>query len=130
MATANMDDKVISHQEEIILSMTSKERKNINLLNASRRKRIAFGSGTSVQEVNRLVKQYMEMAKVMKKMSKQGAGGLLKSLFGGGLPGGSTPSEIDPNAMANMFGGNKGILPGKLPGLGNLPPNFPFGKKK
>tara|TARA_B100000700_G_scaffold7422_1_gene7923 strand:- start:230 stop:1105 length:876 start_codon:yes stop_codon:yes gene_type:complete len=130
MATANMDDKVISHQEAIILSMTSKERKNINLLNASRRKRIAFGSGTTVQEVNRLVKQYMEMAKVMKKMSKQGAGGLLKSLFGGGLPGGSTPSEIDPNAMANMIGGNKGILPGKLPGLGNLPPNFPFGKKK
>ena len=130
MATANMDDKVISHQEAIILSMTSKERKNINLLNASRRKRIAFGSGTSVQEVNRLVKQYMEMAKVMKKMSKQGAGGLLKSLFGGGLPGGSIPSKIDPNAMANMIGGNKGILPGKLPGLGNLPPNFPFGKKK
>ncbi len=130
MATANMDDKVISHQEAIILSMTSKERKNINLLNASRRKRIAFGSGTTVQEVNRLVKQYMEMAKVMKKMSKQGAGGLLKSLFGGGLPGGSSPSEIDPNAMANMIGGNKGILPGKLPGLGNLPPNFPFGKKK
>ena len=130
MATANMDDKVISHQEAIILSMTSKERKNINLLNASRRKRIAFGSGTSVQEVNRLVKQYMEMAKVMKKMSKQGAGGLLKSLFGGGLPAVSTPGEIDPNAMANMLGGNKGILPGKLPGLGNLPPNFPFGKKK
>jgi len=130
MATANMDDKVISHQEAIILSMTSKERKNINLLNASRRKRIAFGSGTTVQEVNRLVKQYMEMAKVMKKMSKQGAGGLLKSLFGSSLPGGSTPSEIDPNAMANMIGGNKGILPGKLPGLGNLPPNFPFGKKK
>ena len=129
MATANMDDKVISHQEAIILSMTSKERKNINLLNASRRKRIAFGSGTSVQEVNRLVKQYMEMAKVMKKMSKQGAGGLLKSLFGGGLPGGSAPSEIDPNAMANMLGG-KGMLPRKLPGLGNLPPNFPFGKKK
>ena len=77
MATANMNAKVISHQEAIILSMTTKERKNIYLLNASRRKRIAFGSGTSVQEVNRLVKQYMEMAKVMKKMSKQGAGGLL-----------------------------------------------------
>ena len=103
MASAQMDDKVISHQEAIILSMTSKEKQNINLLNASRRKRIATGSGTSVHDVNRLVKQYMEMAKVMKKMGKQGAGGLLKSLMGGGLPGGSPQGEDDLSSMANML---------------------------
>ena len=133
MASAHMDDKVISHQEAIILSMTSKEKQNINLLNASRRKRIATGSGTSVQDVNRLVKQYMEMAKVMKKMGKQGAGGLLKSLMGGGLPGGSPQGDVDLSSMANMLNSNKGMFPGKIPGLGNLgnlPPNFPFGKKK
>ena len=132
MSAAQMDDKVISHQEAIILSMTNKERRNINLLNASRRKRIASGSGTSVQEVNRLIKQYLEMAKVMKKMGKQGAGGLLKSLMGGGMPGGNSQGDPDLSSMANMLN-TKGMLPGKLPGLGNLgnlPPNFPFGKKK
>ncbi|HCD79592.1 MAG TPA: signal recognition particle protein, partial [Alphaproteobacteria bacterium] len=50
--------------EAIILSMTKKERRSVGLLNASRRKRIAAGSGTSVQEVNRLVKQYQDMAKM------------------------------------------------------------------
>tara|TARA_Y100000766_G_C18884719_1_gene595227 strand:- start:414 stop:1901 length:1488 start_codon:yes stop_codon:yes gene_type:complete len=132
MSAAQMDDKVISHQEAIILSMTNKERRNINLLNASRRKRIASGSGTSVQEVNRLIKQYLEMAKVMKKMGKQGAGGLLKSLMRGGMPGGNSQGDADLSSMANMLN-SKGMLPGKLPGLGNLgnlPPNFPFGKKK
>ena len=92
MATANMDDKVISHQEAIILSMTSKERKNINLLNASRRKRIACGSGTSVQEVNRLVKQYMEMAKVMKKMG----------WMAGGLQAGGWRLDADVDADVNI----------------------------
>ena len=133
MSAAQMDDKVISHQEAIILSMTKKERRNVNLLNASRRKRIASGSGTSVQEVNRLIKQYLEMAKVMKKMGKQGAGGLLKSLMGGGMPGENSQGDVDLSSMANMLNSNKGMLPGKLPGLenlGNLPPNFPFGKKK
>ena len=72
------------------------------------------------------------MAKVMKKMGKQGAGGLLKSLMGGGMPGGNSQGDADMTSMANMLN-SKGILPGKLPGLGNLgnlPPNFPFGKKK
>ena len=133
MAAAQMDDKVITHQEAIILSMSAKERNNINLLNASRRKRIASGSGTSVQEVNRLIKQYMEMAKVMKKMGRQGAGGLLKSLMGGGMQGNPSQGDIDLSSMADLMKSNKGMPPGKLPGLGNLgnlPPNFPFGKKK
>ncbi len=133
MAAAQMNYKVITHQEAVILSMTAKERENINLLNASRRKRIASGSGTSVQEVNRLIKQYMEMAKVMKKMGRQGAGGLLKSLMGGGMKGDPSQGDVDLSAMADLMKSNKGMSPGKLPGLGNLgnlPPNFPFGKKK
>ena len=62
----NIDDKVIDRNIAIIRSMTKKERANVNLLNASRRKRIARGSGTTVQEVNRIVKQFEETQKVMK----------------------------------------------------------------
>ncbi len=86
IAAAGIDDSLIKRQEAIILSMTRKERLSVGLLNASRRKRIAFGSGTTVQEVNRLVKQYQDMARMMKKMgSKTGAAGL-KALMGGGNP--------------------------------------------
>ena len=134
MVAANIDDKVITHQEAIILSMTNQEKKHVGILNASRRKRIAAGSGTSVQEVNKLVKQYMEMSKVMKRMNRQGAGGLLKSLMGGGIPGqqGQAPPE-DIASAANLLNPKSGAFPRKLPGLGSmngLPPNFPFGKKK
>ena len=134
MAAANIDDKVITHQEAIILSMTNQEKKHVGILNASRRKRIAAGSGTSVQEVNKLVKQYMEMSKVMKRMNRQGAGGLLKSLMGGGIPGqqGQAAPE-DIASAANLLNPKSGAFPRKLPGLGSmngLPPNFPFGKKK
>ena len=75
----------------------------------------------------------MEMAKVMKKMGRQGAGGLLKSLMGGGMQGNPSQGDIDLSSMADLMKSNKGMPPGKLPGLGNLgnlPPNFPFGKKK
>ena len=65
---ANIGDKTITHQEAIILSMTPKERRNPKILNARRRQRIAAGSGTTVQEVNRLLKQYKQMAQMMKKM--------------------------------------------------------------
>src|SRR3546814_4338434 len=57
---ANINDKTIAHQEAIILSMTKKERQNPKLLNGSRRRRIAEGSGTSVPEVNRLLKQLLQ----------------------------------------------------------------------
>ncbi|MCF8336340.1 MAG: signal recognition particle protein, partial [Bacteroidales bacterium] len=66
--------------EAIIRSMTPEERKDPGVLNGSRRKRIADGSGTSVQEVNRLVKQFSETRKMMKKM-KDGKGGDMKSLM-------------------------------------------------
>ena len=87
IAAAGIDDSMMKRQEAIILSMSKKERVQVGLLNASRRKRIAAGSGTSVQDVNRVVKQYQDMAKMMKKMGgKAGAAGL-KALMGGGMPG-------------------------------------------
>ena len=72
--------------EAIILSMTIQERRNHEIINGSRRRRIAMGSGTSVEEVNRLIKQFVEMRKMMKQLMKLGPGGL-SGLFGGGMGG-------------------------------------------
>lgn len=80
-------DKEMRRIEAIILSMTVKERQNHQILNSSRRKRIAKGSGTSVADVNRLVKQFMEMRKMMKKFSKMGMGNMMNMFGGGGLKG-------------------------------------------
>ena len=80
MAHANIDDKTIVYQEAIILSMTKKERRNPKILNAKRRIRIAKGSGTTVQEVNRLLKQHKQIAQMMKKMGKTGKKGMLANL--------------------------------------------------
>jgi signal recognition particle subunit SRP54 len=68
----NVDDKELVRIEAIIQSMTKKERENPALLNGSRRKRIALGSGTSVQEVNKLVKQFEQMQKMMRSFGKGG----------------------------------------------------------
>ncbi len=81
---ANLDDKILKRQQAMIGSMTRAERKNPKLLNASRKKRVAAGSGTSVPEINRLVKMHRQMADMMKSMGKKR--GLLGSLFGGGPP--------------------------------------------
>jgi signal recognition particle subunit SRP54 len=85
MADAKIDDKMVRRQEAIISSMTRAERKNVKLLNGSRRRRIAAGSGTSVEEVNRLVKQFMEMGRMVKQVSRLGQKGIqragLASLF-------------------------------------------------
>lgn len=72
MAGKEIDESVFARQEAIILSMTNKERAQPNLLNASRRRRIANGSGTTVQQVNQLVKQYQQMETMMKQMKKMG----------------------------------------------------------
>jgi signal recognition particle subunit SRP54 len=80
---ANIDSKMINRQEAIILSMTKGERKNPDLIKASRKRRIAVGAGVSVQDVNKLLKQYQQMADVMKKVSKMGKKGLMRH----GLPG-------------------------------------------
>ncbi len=88
MEEANVDDSMIARQEAIILSMTVKERQNPKVINASRRKRIAAGSGTTVPEVNRLLKQHKQMSSVMKKVGKMGKKSFLRS---GGLPPGMMP---------------------------------------
>ena len=139
IAAAGIDDSMIKRQEAIILSMTKKERVSVGLLNASRRKRIAAGSGTSVQEVNRLVKQYQDMARMMKKMGGKGGAAAIKALMGGGgMPGMGGGGMPDMNALSkglggglgNGLGGLTGGLPGGLPkglpGLGGKP----SGKKK
>ncbi len=83
IAEAKVDPKVLSHQEAIISSMTPRERKSPKLIQASRKRRIAAGSGTTVQDVNRLLKQFMEMNKMMKRVGKMGKKGLMR--------GGMTP---------------------------------------
>jgi signal recognition particle subunit SRP54 len=87
MKEANLDEKLLGRQEAIIMSMTPKERRNPNLIHASRKKRIATGSGTQVQDVNKLLKQFMEMSKMMKRVNKLGEKGLARSLEGMLPPG-------------------------------------------
>jgi signal recognition particle subunit SRP54 len=87
MASADIDDKKIAHQEAIIRSMTPRERRNPKLINGSRRKRIAAGSGTSVPEVNRLLKQYELMSKMMKKVGQMGKKGMPGMPGMSGMPG-------------------------------------------
>jgi len=82
MKNANVDEKLLSSNEAIILSMTKKERQNPDIISGSRRKRISLGSGTDVQTINRLLKQFKMMSKMMKKMSK------------GKMPKGQIPDEL------------------------------------
>jgi signal recognition particle subunit SRP54 len=88
MTDANLDETIIKRQEAIIGSMTKSERRNPKLLNGSRRRRIASGSGSSVQDVNRLLKQYQDIAGMMKKMKKLGQKGLMRHGLSAILPQG------------------------------------------
>jgi signal recognition particle subunit SRP54 len=81
MKNANIDDKVIKRQEAIIHSMTPTERKNVDLLQASRKRRIAAGAGVDVADVNRLIKQFLEMQKMMKQVQKLGKSGFVRSMM-------------------------------------------------
>ncbi len=118
LAAANVDESMLNRQEAIILSMTRRERANPQIIHASRKKRIAAGSGTSVQEINKLIKQWQEMNKVMKRMKKMG--------------GKFDPSQLPPELRAQleqMDGGAPGAglpnMPGGLPGgLPGLPKGF------
>jgi signal recognition particle subunit SRP54 len=83
LKSATMDDKRLKHVEAIVLSMTPRERQNPDLINGSRRARIARGSGRTVQEVNQLLAQFKQMQKFMKVAGKPGA----RLPFGRGFPG-------------------------------------------
>ncbi|MBH1943691.1 signal recognition particle protein [Erythrobacter sp. YJ-T3-07] len=89
MQASGMDDKVLVHMDAIMGSMTAKERANPALLNAKRKKRVAAGSGTNVQDVNKVLKMHQEMSRAMKQIKKMGGmKGLAAMLGGGGGMGG------------------------------------------
>ncbi|WP_298298184.1 signal recognition particle protein [uncultured Litoreibacter sp.] len=133
---AGLDDKVLKRQIALIQSMTKKERANPQLLQASRKKRIAAGAGMEVSELNKLLKMQRQMGDMMKKMGKMGKGGMLKQAMKGMFGKGGMPDMNDPAAMeeaAKKMGMNMPGGMGGLPGLGGgqLPPGLSgFGKKK
>jgi signal recognition particle subunit SRP54 len=110
MATHKVDDGAIRRQRAILSSMTRGERKKPDLIKASRKRRIAAGSGTTVAEVNKLLKQHQEMARLMKQMGKLGKKGLMRSGLGALFGGGGTPG----GGMGGGMGG--GLPPGFKPG--------------
>lgn len=120
LAAAGISDNIITKNCAIIDSMTRAERAKPDVLNASRRKRIAFGSGTKVEDVNKLIKMHRQMADVMKAMGSAKGGGLGKmaSMFGlgkGGIPGGM------PTGLPSNFPG----LGSGMPGFGSMPKGIP-----
>ncbi|WP_127143727.1 signal recognition particle protein [Pelagibacterium montanilacus] len=126
-----LDDKVFDRQVAIIQSMTKTERARPELLNASRRKRIAKGAGVEVSEINKLIKMHRQMADMMKKVSRGGAGGLA-SMFGGMgkkmLGGGGMPADMDPaqlEEMARAAGVDPATLTGGAGGAKALPEKLP-----
>ena len=82
MSKAKIDEGQLKRQEAVILSMTAKERRNPEVIHASRKKRIAKGSGVQVQDVNKLLKQHADMVKMMKQVNKLGEKGFMRSLGG------------------------------------------------
>ena len=88
MGKANIDDKIITRQQAIISSMTIEEKENYKVIHASRKKRIVLGSGTTIQEVNKLLKQYHTMLKMMKKYGNLDKKTLMRQGFGNMLPPG------------------------------------------
>ncbi len=128
MAGMNMDDRVFKQQEAIISSMTRLERAKPAIIKASRKKRIAAGSGTGVPQVNQLLKMHKQMAGMMKKMGRGGRKGMMNALggMGGGMPPGMggmgmPPGGMDPSALKDLGGGGLPGLPGPTGGLPGLP---------
>lgn len=138
MAEDKLTDDIMKHQEALILSMTPEERENPKVMNASRKKRIAAGSGLSVQDVNKLCKQQQQMETVMKRMKKMGMGkmmGMMKGMMGGkdqdmlaqmqGEMAEEDAGPLGPNPFADApSGGGLGLpgMGGGLPGVGGMPP--------
>lgn len=104
MAGANIDDSILKRQEAILLSMTKKERAKPDLINASRRKRIAQGSGTQVQDVNRVLKQFADMQTMMKRMNKMGGKGMMRAMSGMLGGGGMADMEEMAKNMKEQMG--------------------------
>ena len=119
MANSGMDDKVLVHMDAIIGSMTPKERAKPELLNAKRKIRIAKGSGTQVQDVNKIIKMHQEMARAMKQIRKMGGLKGLAAMFGKGGMGAAMPGLDQQMGPGGLGGGGA-----KLPGLGNMPSNL------
>ena len=91
LGNKEIDTSILKRHQAIISSMTKAERKKPDIIKASRKKRIAAGSGTTVQEVNRLLKQYDQMASMMKRFNKLGVKGLMRQGLSALLPKGMTP---------------------------------------
>jgi signal recognition particle subunit SRP54 len=129
------NSKALVHMEAMLSSMTAKERSKPELINAKRKIRVAKGSGTTVQEINKLLKMHQEMSTAMKRLKKMGGLGKLAAMFSkGGLEGalgGIAPAgALPPGGLPGLGGGAAG-----LPGLGgaspfNLPPGFDKFSKK
>jgi signal recognition particle subunit SRP54 len=119
IAEANIDDRMIRRQEAIIGSMTKIERRKPDLLNASRKRRVAAGAGVEVQEINRLLKQHRQMSDVVKSMSRDGGKGFARMAGALGGMGGADMARL------RAMGGGKLGAPGGLPGLGGDQTNTP-----
>ncbi len=118
LSASGLDEKAMKRQEAIISSMTAKERSKPAVLNASRRRRIATGSGTSVQEVNKILKMHKQMAGMMKTMAKKGGmRAMMKTMGAAGM----APDDLAKlgGAGQNLPGfGSASSQAGQLPGLG------------
>src|SRR3954470_11523821 len=128
------NSKALVHMEAMLSSMTAKERARPEVINAKRKIRVAKGSGTTVQEINKLLKMHQEMATAMKRLKKMGGLGKLAAMFSKGGLEGALGGLAPPGALP--AGGLPGLGAGgpALPGLGgspfNLPPGFDKFSKK
>ncbi|MFL4982289.1 MAG: signal recognition particle protein [Xanthobacteraceae bacterium] len=137
LAAANLDERVLKRQVAIIDSMTPQERRSPDVLKASRKKRIAVGSGTKVEDINRLLKMHRTMADMMKAMggAKRGPLAALGNMmgFGGGMPSPEQLADLAQKMPGGLPGGLPSMPPGLppglpgAPGLPGLPPKFPGG---
>ena len=128
------NSKALVHMEAMLSSMTAKERSKPEIINAKRKIRVAKGSGTTVQEINKLLKMHQEMSTAMKRLKKMGGLGKLAAMFGGGggLGGlGGLGGPGGPGGLPGLGGGGAGALPGLGGGSPfNLPPGFDKFSKK
>jgi signal recognition particle subunit SRP54 len=126
MASGAVDEKILLRMDAMIGSMTPKERAKPEILSAKRKIRIAKGSGTTVQDVNKLMKMHLEMSSAMKRIKKMGGiKGMMAMLGKGGGGMGGLGNAIGGPDLGEAMGKMTGNLPGMTgPGMPNLPPGF------